>query len=131
MHEFLGILFEVPETYVLGNIQICFSTRKFKKYLTLRKELSLCAGRAELLEVDEEVMSEHYKTENIDLSALLTPAATLRPGAAQRCETKQDHGLDTALDTMLIEKAMPMLESAAAGEPAGERIFFQAGDSSP
>jgi glutamate synthase (NADH) len=77
------------------------------------------AGRAELLEVDEEVMREHYKTENIDLSAVLTPAATLRPGAAQRCMTQQDHGLQEALDPLLIEKALPLLEATAAGEPAG------------
>jgi hypothetical protein len=77
------------------------------------------AGRAELLEVDEEVMREHYKTENIDLSAVLTPAATLRPGAAQRCTTQQDHGLQEALDPLLIEKALPLLEAVAAGEPAG------------
>ena len=56
-------------------------------------------------------MAEHYKTESIDLSAVLTPAATLRPGAAQRCETLQDHGLDTALDALLIEKAQPLLDA--------------------
>lgn len=34
----------------------------------------------------------------IDVSRILTPAASLRPGAAQTCQTKQDHGLDTGLD---------------------------------
>ena len=34
----------------------------------------------------------------IDVSRMLTPAATLRPGAAQTCQTKQDHGLETGLD---------------------------------
>ena len=32
------------------------------------------------------------------MSRILTPAATLRPGAAQTCQTKQDHGLETGLD---------------------------------
>jgi glutamate synthase (NADH) len=73
-----------------------------------------CAGRADLLAVDEDVLKEHYKTEDIDLSAVLTPAATLRPGAAQRCVTVQDHGLDTALDVLLMERALPALDAAAA-----------------
>lgn len=34
----------------------------------------------------------------IDVSRILTPAATLRPGAAQTCQTKQDHGLESGLD---------------------------------
>ena len=34
----------------------------------------------------------------IDVSRILTPAATLRPGAAQTCQTQQDHGLETGLD---------------------------------
>jgi len=34
----------------------------------------------------------------IDVSRILTPAATLRPDAAQTCQTKQDHGLETGLD---------------------------------
>ena len=32
------------------------------------------------------------------MSLILTPAATLRPGAAQTCQSKQDHGLDFGLD---------------------------------
>ena len=72
------------------------------------------AGRAELLAVDEDVLAEHYKSEAIDLSALLTPAADLRPGAAQRCTTLQDHGLDEALDTMLLERCLPALDAPDA-----------------
>ena len=43
----------------------------------------------------------------IDVSRILTPAASLRPGAAQTCQLKQDHGLETGLD-------LPELISAAA-----------------
>ena len=32
------------------------------------------------------------------MSLILTPAATLRPGAAQTCQSKQDHGLEFGLD---------------------------------
>ena len=34
----------------------------------------------------------------IDLSLILTPAATLRPGAAQTCQVEQNHGLESGLD---------------------------------
>lgn len=79
--------------------------------------LSCCvAGRADLLEPDEEVINSHYKMENIDLSAILTPAETLRPGVPQRCVTKQDHGLETGLDYELIELA------AAALAPEPEKV---------
>eukprot|EP00892_Ulva_mutabilis_P008787 jgi/Ulvmu1/6280/UM028_0140.1 len=73
------------------------------------------AGRAELLAVDDKVLQAHYQNEAIDLSALLTPAADLRPGAAQRCMTTQDQGLDKAFTTLLLEGAAPAL---AAADPA-------------
>jgi hypothetical protein len=55
---------------------------------TQRRDLKH-AGRADLLEVDEEVLRMHYKSEDIDLSDMLLPSATLRPGAAQRCMEAQ------------------------------------------
>lgn len=42
-------------------------------------------GRADMLEPDPEVFAAQPKLAGIDLSRLLTPAATLRPGAAQVC----------------------------------------------
>lgn len=59
-------------------------------------------GRADMLEMDRELMSSNPKLSNIDLSHLLTPAAELRPGAAQRNVMKQDHGLETGLDVHLV-----------------------------
>lgn len=64
--------------------------------------------------MDEEVLQEHYKSEAIDLSAMLTPASSLRPGAAQRCMTTQDHGLDEALDTVLLKECLPALDAPDA-----------------
>lgn len=66
-------------------------------------------GRADMLEIDPEVVKANEKLENINLSLLLKPAAQLRPGAAQYCIEKQDHGLELALDNMLIEKAQVTL----------------------
>lgn len=54
--------------------------------------------------------ASNHKLADIDLTKMLQPAAELRPGAAQRCMTKQDHGLDTGLDVVLIpqcEAALP------------------------
>lgn len=40
-------------------------------------------GRADMLEADPDVFASNPKLSGIDLSRLLTPAAELRPGAAQ------------------------------------------------
>ncbi|KIZ04404.1 glutamate synthase (NADPH/NADH) [Monoraphidium neglectum] len=66
-------------------------------------------GRADMLEPNTELMQSSPKLSGIDLSKLLTPAATLRPRAAQRCVTKQDHGLFTGLDVHLIPHCRPAL----------------------
>lgn len=68
-------------------------------------------GRADMLEVDETVVSENDKLKNIDLSLLLRPAADIRPDVAQRCVEKQDHQLDMALDQELIKASKPALEN--------------------
>eukprot|EP01025_Chloroclados_australasicus_P031120 TRINITY_DN3140_c1_g1_i4.p1 TRINITY_DN3140_c1_g1~~TRINITY_DN3140_c1_g1_i4.p1 ORF type:complete len:2248 (+),score=229.22 TRINITY_DN3140_c1_g1_i4:145-6744(+) len=70
-------------------------------------------GRADMLEVNPDVLNNHYKLEGIDLSKILVPAASLREGAAQRCVMKQDHGLNTSLDGELIELCKP----AFPGDP--------------
>nr|GEW31813.1 glutamate synthase 1 [NADH], chloroplastic isoform X1 [Tanacetum cinerariifolium] len=67
-------------------------------------------GRADMLEVDKELTKNNEKLKNIDLSLLLRPAADIRPGAAQTCVEKQDHGLDMALDQRLISLAKPALD---------------------
>ncbi|XP_012090082.1 glutamate synthase [NADH], amyloplastic isoform X3 [Jatropha curcas] len=67
-------------------------------------------GRSDTLEVDEEVIKNNEKLENIDLSLLLRPAADIRPEAAQYCVQKQDHGLDMALDKKLIPLSKAALE---------------------
>lgn len=82
----------------------------------------MVAGRADLLAVNESVREAHYKTENIDLTPVILPAAQLRPGAAQRCLVKQDHGLETCLDNMFIEAAAPALPNDASVTPQPVQI---------
>ncbi|XP_058095946.1 glutamate synthase 1 [NADH], chloroplastic-like [Magnolia sinica] len=67
-------------------------------------------GRSDMLEIDNEVVKNNEKLENIDLSLLLRPAADIRPEAAQYCIQKQDHGLDMALDQELISLSKAALE---------------------
>lgn len=64
-------------------------------------------GHAELLKVNESLRT--FKTGNLDLSPILTPAASLRPGVASYCVSKQKHNLHLRLDNYLIDEAEPAL----------------------
>ena len=64
-------------------------------------------GRVDRLETRP--ATEHWKAKGIDLSSILYyPPAPSRVG--RRCTTKQDHGLDQALDYSLIEHAQDAIE---------------------
>ena len=65
-------------------------------------------GRAELLKVRGDLCNA--KQEMIDLSLVLTPAESLRPGAATYNTRKQDHRLHTRLDNKLIAESELALE---------------------
>ncbi|KAG6548708.1 hypothetical protein Mapa_009863 [Marchantia paleacea] len=97
-----------PEYVVNFLFMVAEECREIMASLGYRKMDDL-VGHAELLEVDPDVMDNNSKLENVDLSLLLRPAATLRPDAAQRCVQKQDHGLDDVLDRTLIKLAQPAL----------------------
>lgn len=60
-------------------------------------------GRADKLRVRDDLRTT--KNANIDLSPILTPAHTIRPGVATRCVKKQDHRLHVRLDNKLIDEA--------------------------
>lgn len=76
------------------------------------RSINEMVGHSEMLEVDKEVTKNNEKLQNIDLSLLLKPASDIRPGAAQFCVQKQDHGLDMALDQKLISLSKAALEKA-------------------
>jgi glutamate synthase (NADPH/NADH) len=65
-------------------------------------------GRSEVLRVRDDLRTA--KTENIDLSLILTPAHTLRPGVATYNVRKQDHKLHVRLDNKLISESELALE---------------------
>ncbi|GIL79137.1 hypothetical protein Vretimale_16677 [Volvox reticuliferus] len=88
------------------------------------KSMNELVGRADLLETDMSAIAEGGpKLEGINLSRLLLPAATLRPGAAQRCIQKQDHGLDAGLDVHLV----PLCKAALPDQPGGsaEPVYIE------
>lgn len=65
-------------------------------------------GRAELLRMRDDLRSP--KLENMDLSLILTPAHSLRPGVATYNVRKQDHRLHVRLDNKLIAESELALE---------------------
>jgi glutamate synthase (NADPH/NADH) large chain len=72
-------------------------------------------GRADALEMAPAV--DHWKAKGIDLSRVLHQPA-IAPDAARRAVTRQDHGLEKALDVELIARATPALEHGTPVEIA-------------
>ncbi|KAG0271700.1 glutamate synthase [NADH] [Linnemannia exigua] len=72
-------------------------------------------GRTDVLMVDE--TRRNPKTANIDLSPILTPAFTLRPGAATFNVRKQEHMHHTRLDNKFISEAQDALNTGKRALP--------------
>ncbi|CAN6444676.1 unnamed protein product [Victoria cruziana] len=100
-----------PEHVINFFFMLAEEVREIMSQLGFRT-INEMVGRADMLEVDQEVVKNNEKLENIDLSALLRPASDIRPGAAQYCVQKQDHGLDMALDNDLISLCKVAIEKA-------------------
>ncbi|KAF8004185.1 hypothetical protein HF325_001633 [Metschnikowia pulcherrima] len=60
-------------------------------------------GKTEVLRVRDDL--RNTKNANIDLSPILTPAHTIRPGVATHCVRKQDHKLHVRIDNKLIDES--------------------------
>lgn len=67
------------------------------------RTVSEMVGRAEKLKVREDL--RNTKNANIDLSPILTPGHTIRPGVATHCVRKQDHKLHVRIDNKLIDES--------------------------
>lgn len=59
-------------------------------------------GRIDLLETDKAI--KHFKAQGLDLSPILA-VPDVPAHVSVRCKTKQDHGLETAIDYKLLELA--------------------------
>ncbi len=71
------------------------------------RSLDEAIGHVEML--DTRAAVDHWKAHGLDLSPILH-VPELPEDAARRCVTVQDHGLDRALDNVLIERSAPALE---------------------
>ena len=76
-------------------------------------------GRSDLLVPDANVLGSRSKLNGIDLARILTPSASIRPGAATRNVSQQDHGLEEALDVALIAAAQPAIQGGAPVDYSG------------
>jgi len=80
------------------------------------KTFNEMVGRVDALEVDDAL--KHWKSQGLDLSALLTAAKPPKDFLGPYKIHQQAHGLEKALDNTLIELAAPALSS-------GEKVFHE------
>ena len=73
-------------------------------------------GRADLLETSTAI--NHWKANGLDFSSILTPAEIVYEGTEVYQTIEQDHGLDKALDNVLIERAQPALTR-------GDKVYIE------
>jgi len=67
-------------------------------------------GRVDCLETNQAI--EHWKSDGLDLTSLLSPIKTPYPNADRYCTRSQDHGLEHSLDLRkLVDLAKPALEN--------------------
>ena len=71
------------------------------------RSIAEAIGHTEVLDVRAAI--DHWKADGLDLSPILAEAENPYEGQDRFCTRGQDHGLDRALDRMLIEKAAPAL----------------------
>jgi len=95
-----------PEHVVNYLFMVAEEARRIMASLGFRT-LDEMVGRVDVLEVDQAI--EHWKTDGLDLTAVLTPATRPYPEAGVRHTKSQDHGLERALDQRLIAEARPAL----------------------
>lgn len=105
-----------PEFVVTFFEYIAEEVRQYLAELGFRT-LDEAIGHVELIEARAAV--DHWKASGLDLSPLFEMPA-LTEGESLRCTSKQDHGLDKALDNDLIEACRPALR-----ENAQVRASFQ------
>jgi len=72
------------------------------------KTINEMIGRVDALKTNEAL--KHWKSDGLDLTPILTPAAKPHDDVEVYCTKKQDHGLEKALDNKLIELAQSAIQ---------------------
>jgi glutamate synthase (NADPH/NADH) large chain len=86
-----------------------FIAEEVREYLAALgfRSIAEAIGHTEMLDVRAAV--DHWKAHGLDLSPILAPAPNPYDGQMPYQVRPQDHGLDRALDKLLIERAQPAL----------------------
>ncbi len=100
-----------PEHVVNYFFMIAEEAREIMAQLGIRKMDDLI-GRADLLEPEDAI--EHWKSDGIDLTPILTLAKKPHADVQVRQSILQDHGLEKALDHKLLELAAPALDKGTS-----------------
>jgi glutamate synthase (NADPH/NADH) large chain len=95
-----------PEHVVNYLFMVAEDARQIMAQLGFRN-MDEMIGRADYLETDDAI--RHWKADGLDLTPLLSMARKPHDKVEVRCTTKQDHGLEKALDNRLIELSQPTL----------------------
>jgi glutamate synthase (NADPH/NADH) large chain len=98
-----------PEHVVNYLFMVAEEAREIMAELGIRT-INELIGRTDLLEAREAI--EHWKTDGLDLTPILTPAEKPHEGVQVFCIKEQDHGLEKSLDNKLIELARPALNNS-------------------
>lgn len=99
-----------PEHVVNYLFMVAEDARQIMAKLGFRT-ITEMVGRVDVLDPRKAI--QHWKTDGLDLTAMLTSASSLRPDAIQHCTIGQEHGLEKSLDlTVLLSAAKPALENA-------------------
>ena len=104
-----------PEFVITYFEYVAEEVREYLAVLGFRS-LDEAIGHADMLDVTQAV--DHWKASGLDLTPILH-VPEIPAGAARRCTTAQDHGLDKALDNALISLCA---EAIADGTPVRERV---------
>ncbi len=97
-----------PENVVNFFFFVAEELREIMAQLGFRS-INEMVGRSDVLEMNAAI--KHWKSNGIDLSAILTPAIKPHDAVGSYCSMGQDHALELALDNEIIKQAHPALEN--------------------
>jgi glutamate synthase (NADPH/NADH) large chain len=101
-----------PEHVVNYLFMVAEDTRQVMAELGFRT-IDEMVGRVDCLDTNAAI--QHWKSDGLDLTQLLTPVNKPRPDVGTYCTRQQEHGLDLSLDrTKLLQLAKPALDD---GQP--------------
>jgi glutamate synthase (NADPH/NADH) large chain len=98
-----------PEFVVTFFEYIAEEVREYLAAMGFRS-INEAIGHTEVLDVRPAV--DHWKAHGLDISPILMEAENPYEGQTRYCTRGQEHGLERALDKLLIEQAAPALENA-------------------